>query len=455
MVSRLVIGKSWLGAKAPDTLMSFIATKLTLVRAWRPDQQFRTLGWFGIAEGVVRVSRLVTIIVLARFVAAADVGTAALALMAFELVRTIGVAGLGQMIVRAPDQELRATCDAVWKASWIATVGMVVALAVLGFALSSQSAAQNWWGLIACLAAVYLLSPFGLIQQFLLMRADRLRVIAGVSAIVVIVDCLLTAVLAFMGFGAFAILAPKLIVAPLWIVGMRLKAPALPPAIAPALPLSAVWRFVVPVMGTEALAACRQNADKFLVGMVLGPAALGVYFFAYNSGVGLSMTLTTALTTTVYPHLSEVATRPLAVLERADRLIRRHGMAIAGLIALQAAAIPFYVPLLLGPAWSRVPLLAALLCVAAITKPAFDIASQALRAVGATHFEFAGSLLFTIVCLGSFYAGLHGGLQLGVVTLAVVTFLGQIAFACAARAALKSKTEHRVPLRVGPLQSPA
>ena len=435
--------------------MSVVTTQLTRLRAWRPDQQFRNLGWFGIAEGVVRVSRLVTIVVLARFVTAADVGTAALALMAFELVRTIGAAGLGQMIVRVPDHELRRTCDAVWRAAWIAVAGMVVALAALGFALSFQSAAAGWWRLIACLAAVYLLSPFGLIQQFLLMRAGRLRVIAGVSAIVVIADCLLTAILAFTGLGAFAIVLPKLIVAPLWIAGMRRKAPSLPPGTQPALPLAAVWRFVLPVMATEALAACRQNADKFLVGTVLGPAALGIYYFAYNSGVGLSLTLTTALTTTVYPHLSEVASRPLAVLARADRLICRHGMAVAGLIALQALAIPFYVPLLLGPAWSGVPVLAAMLCLAAISRPAFDISSQALRAAGATHFEFAGSFLFTILCLGSLYAGLHGGLQTGVVTLATATFLGQIAFACAARIALKSRAEMRVPLHVGSLQSPA
>lgn len=426
-------------------MIAHVRSLLDRLTRWRPDRQFRNLGWFGIAEACVRVSRLVTVVVLARTVAAVDLGTAALALMLFELVRAIGTAGLGQMIVRARDDNVGATCAAVWRAAWLSATAMVMALGLLAALLPHQGTREAWGLMIASLAAVYLLSPLGLIQQSLIMRSNRLGAIAAVSAVTVIADCLLTAVLAFSGLGAAALVLPKLLVAPIWVVGMRRAAPAAPTADGPRVALADVWLFVMPVMGTEALAAVRQNADKFLVGVLLGPAALGTYYLAYNAGVGLSMILTSALAATVYPHLAEVANRPADMLARVDRLLWRHGAVVTAVIAVQAAAIPLYVPLLLGAAWTTVPLLAAVLCVGALTKPAYDILAQSLRAVGATQFEFVGSLLFTGFSLGSLFIGLHGGLTAGVAAFAIATAVGQLACALVGRAVLKARSVERVP----------
>lgn len=428
---------------------------LDRISRWRPDRQLRNLGWFGLAEACVRISRILTVVVLARWAHASDVGTAALALMLFELVRAVGVAGLGQLIVRAEVDELARTCDAVRRAAWTSSVVMLLVLAAGGLAMAPLAAVPDWMALLGCLGLVYLLTPLGLVQEALIQRTGRLKRIAAVSAATVIVDCCLTAALAVAGLGAWAIVLPKLLVAPLWVGGMRRLAPGVPRDADRRMPLADVYRFVVPVMGSEALSAARQQADKLLVGLVLGPSAIGMYYFVYNSGVGLSLTLTTALAATVYPHLAEVASRPEALRRRMDQLMRFHGVAVSALIALQAALIPVYVPLLLGSRWGEVPPLAALLCLGALTKPAFDIAGQALRAAGATRYELVGSFLFTIISLGSFCVALYQGLASGVAALGVVSLVGQAIFAIVARRHIRSLSVADTLRPTLPLRSPA
>ena len=71
------------------------------------------------ASCVVRVSRIVTTIVLARYLGAAELGIAATALACFELVRVLANNGIGQMVVRAPDDRLAATCNTAYRLSWL------------------------------------------------------------------------------------------------------------------------------------------------------------------------------------------------------------------------------------------------------------------------------------------------------------------------------------------------
>jgi PST family polysaccharide transporter len=418
------------------TRLAVLGSKLG---GWRRDRQFRNLGWFGLAEGLVKVSRLVTLVVLARLISAGELGTAALALMLFELVRSIGTGGLGQMIVRARPSELAETCAAVRRVAWMMTAVMCVLMTVLGAALAGEAESRHWPLLLACLAVVYLAWPLTLVRHFMIVRADRLPWIAGVLAVTVVADNGATAVLALLGAGVWAMILPKVLVLPIWFFGIW-QAKVVMPQCAPgtrSITSGEVFRFVLPIIGSEALSALRQHADKLLIGLILGPSALGLYYLAYNAGIGLSQTLTSALATTAYPHLAEVANQPRLLLVRFDRMIRRHAAVVSGLIALQAVAIPVYVPLLLGSRWIDVPLLALLLCIGALSKPPMDVATQALRAIGATRIELLSSLLFTIISLGCLALSLPFGLVYGVLTFALMSLGCQILFALVARAVVK------------------
>jgi O-antigen/teichoic acid export membrane protein len=395
------------------------------------------IAWYGSAEIASRLTRLVTTVVLARLLSSTELGVAAAALTCFELIRVLANTGIGQAVIRAPAETLAATCNTAHRLVWFVCGG----IAALQTAVGLVVAAGGWGGraglMVAVLSAVYLVMAPGLVPVYLILRANRLRVTATIAAQQVAADNLLTAVLAFAGFGAWAVVLPKLIVAPIWLIGVRRAQKWQPDPLAGEVPARAIWRFAAPVLGSEILTTLRLNVDNLLVGGIVGLSALGTYYFAFNAGIGFSLSLTGALSTAFFPHLAECP-NPTAMLRRFDRALLTVTLPAALLIAVQAAASLFSVPLVFGARWADAAPLVALLCLSAVTRPLSDSATQLLRAANRPSIEFAASIVVTGVYLGAFAIGLMGGLMSGVAVIAVVATLLQLTYAIAARSVVAS-----------------
>jgi teichuronic acid exporter len=72
---------------------------------------------------------------------------------------------------------------------------------LVGAVIAHVTARPDVFWMIACLAGVFLTLPFGQIQAHLIVRDNRLSVLAGIAVVQVAVDNLLTALLAVCGFG--------------------------------------------------------------------------------------------------------------------------------------------------------------------------------------------------------------------------------------------------------------
>jgi O-antigen/teichoic acid export membrane protein len=192
-------------------------------------------------------------------------------------------------------------------------------------------------------------------------------------------------------------------------------------------------RFAAPILAADLLSTSRIQFDRIVVGACLGVEALGIYFFISNAGAGLSHALTTALSNSLYPHFAAVGSEPSALLSRLDESLRRKAVPIAGVVLLQAAAAPIYVPLLFGTRWAPVAWMVGALCVAAACKVFADATAQALRAAGKPHLEFAGILAITLISTIALATGLQQGLTAGILALAISHGLSQLLFAVVAR----------------------
>ncbi len=398
------------------------------------DRLVRNIGWYGLAEVIVRLSRLVTTILLARLLLPADFGIAAIALTASELIRVLASNGIGQTIIRAREDELDVVCATAQRAIRIVTAGIVALHIVAGALLAYAYSRPELMAMTALLGLAFLVMPFGDVRYFLVMRAQRMRAIAGVTAVQVIADNALTAILALSGFGAWAVVLPKLLSAPIWLAGVRRAHPDAPRLAVDARPISSMFGYAGPLLVSEVLATMRGHGDKLIVGAMLGIEALGVYYFAFNAGLGLSLSLTNALNTSLYPHLAEVAHRPAELAARFDKALRSTVLVIAGLIALQAAATFLYVPLVFGERWAFATPLVALLCLSAVSKPLGDASVQLLRASGRTGDEAKAALVFTVLQLSILAAALTTSLTAGIIALAIVALSFQTGFAIWARA---------------------
>ena len=265
------------------------------------------LAAYASADMAARAVRMVAVVVIARRIDAAMLGEAALALTCFELVRVLASVGIGQRIIASDEAELGAICNTAralfgrWCAG-VAGVQLAVA-AVLWLAFAKPEVAM----MVALLSGVYLMMPAGLVQVYLLQRAGRLGVTARTQAAQTMTDHALTMLLALVWPSAWAIVLPKLMTVPIW-VGLNRRALhwRADPAHGHA-PVAGFVRFGWGVLGTELVGAARLQADKLIIGVLLGVQALGTWYFAFNAGLGITTAFVTAFSTALFPYLCKAA----------------------------------------------------------------------------------------------------------------------------------------------------
>lgn len=399
------------------------------------DRVVRNLGWYGAAEGVARVSRIATTVVLARALGPLEMGMAATAITCFELVRVLANNGLGEHVMRVPKARLEATCETVYRLGWI-LCGVMAALQIaVGAGLVLAGGDHALAGMTVCLAGVFLTMPFGLVQVYLLKRALRLREIALVGCAQLLADNVLTILLALAGAGAWAIVLPKVLTVPIWLVGMRHCQPWGRRRGVTRVPAREVLGFSAPILGSEILAASRLQLDKIIIGAFLGVEALGLYFFAFNAGIGLSLVLTSALASSLFPELARHTGDRAALLARFDRAVLTSVLPISLVILVQAVAAFGYVPLIFGDRWGDVVPLVSLLCLSAVGKPFADAAVQLARAAGLPAADLAASSLLAVGNLAALTASLVAGFSLfqAVAVLSLSTLITQLIGAVALR----------------------
>ena len=406
---------------------------------------------FAASELAQRVTRVLTTIVVARVLTAADLGIAAMAITCFELVRVLANNGIAQAVVRAEPARLAATTATAWRLSWLICLVMAALQVAAGFVIAQQSGRGDVLAMIACLAGVYLVMPFGLVQVYLLQRANRLGSIAAIATAQSIADNILTVLLAASGFGAWAIVLPKLLTVPIWAIGMRRAIAWTPDRSQGFVPAGELTAFALPVLGSEILSALRLNLDKVLVGALLGIEALGLYTFIVNAGIGLSLSLTTALSASLYPHLASLAGRPAEMLRRFDTSLLWTALPVGAIIAVQTGLASTYVPIVFGAHWAHAASLVAVLCASAVTKPLYDATVQLLRACGRTDIEFAGALLLTGLVLASLAAGLTQGLSTGIEAFAITAAAVQLLLALAGRSIVAAQARRDTGAEAGKL----
>lgn len=251
--------------------------------------------------------------------------------------------------------------------------------------------------LIALLALEYVFMPPGIVNCALAMRAGKLTGTATVTGGQIVLANVLTALLAFLWPSPFALILPRVLTAPVWLIGMRRLHPN---SISYAVEMAPTRPFVgfgAWVLASEVTKSLRLQADKLLIGVLLGAEALGVYFFAFNAGLSLATSASIAFSRVIYPRIAGASNRSKA----AKDAVWLATIVTTPVILLQALLAPYYVPLLFGESWSFISGTVSILCLAAIPSMLWAGTSQWLRAEDRAGQEFHVTLALTLALLVS------------------------------------------------------
>lgn len=394
--------------------MKAIAQTLT---AFKKDRFVRNIGWMGASELVIRVFRLFTTVILARFLSAEDYGLAAIVLTTYEFIRVFTRNGIADKIVQADAEEVEELCRTAFGLNWVIAGVLFTVQCLASLAIATFYGNSNLILPICLIAVTYLIYPLAMVQTALIRRENRLNILALISSVQVSTDNVLTAIFALAGWGMWAIILPKFLVAPIWII---LTFKYHPWRMTQSVTF-AKWRqitsFATRILGVELLTIFRENIDYLLIGRFVGLQALGVYYFAFNAGLGMSLSVINAIRVSLFSDLCNLNSQPVLFAQRYMQSLRKIAFMIVPLVVLQSSLAPFYIPLVFGQKWverGAVPIL-MLICCSALSRPFADAASLMFRAFGQPQIELHWNLMFT-VCLAT---GIWVGTQWGILGAAI------------------------------------
>ncbi|NJM65527.1 MAG: lipopolysaccharide biosynthesis protein [Acaryochloris sp. RU_4_1] len=392
--------------------------------ALKSDRFVRNIGWMGASEMVIRIFRLGTTVILARLLSAEDYGLAAIVLTTHEFIRVFTRNGIADKIVQADADEVEELCRTAYGLNWLIAAVLFTVQCLAAFAIAGFYANAKLILPICLIALTYLIYPLATIQTALIRRENRLNILALISSVQVSVDNVLTAILALFGWGMWAIVLPKFLVAPIWII---LSFKYHPWRMTQSLTL-AKWRkitgFASRILSVELLTTFRENVDYLLIGRFVGVEALGVYYFAFNAGLGISLSVINAIRVSLFSDLCDLKADTTAFLARYSQSLRKIGFLIVPLVVLQSSLAPLYVPLVFGHKWverGAIPIL-ILICASALSRPFADAASLMFRAFGRTQIELRWNFVFTVCLATAIWIGTTWGI-LGAAIAVMLTHL--------------------------------
>lgn len=385
---------------------------------------------YGSAQLAIRLVRLVVVIIIARQLVPELVGVAALTLTIFELTRVLANIGVGQKIISSSDADFEQTCNSAHRIFWIwcpavAAVQLIFAVG-LYFIFDQHLSAM----MLAVLCLVYFFMPGGLVQCFRLMRAKKLASCAKIDAIQTISDHILTCALLLVWISPWSIILPKLLTAPIWLILMRRSEKWQADASLGFIEYRSMVKFGLSVLITDSLIAIRSQADKLIIGAMLGVSALGTYYFAFNAGIGIVSALVTAFGTVIYPHLCD----NVSAAQQRDKmkLAIMAGLAIFGAAAAaQYILAPYYVPIIFGEKWSHATGLIQILALASVPMICLALTTAWLRANDRANIDAWAGLSASLCALGAMAIGAQYGLVSAAMAWVMGTTIIAIPFAIA------------------------
>ena len=367
----------------------------------------RGVAWTATVKWLTQALTWGMTIVVAHLLAPSDYGLVGMAAIYVGLFTLFSEFGIGTAVVTLQDL----TEDQI---SQLNTLSLFLGL--LGFVISVAAAiplgkffhAPNLPLVVVVLSGGFIVSGIRTIPYSLLQKELRFELLAVIEGAQGIVQALVTLILAFMGFGYWAL-----------VLGI------LSSSVTPTC-LTLIWRrhrFAFPQFASIRRAihysrrivigrlcwASYENSDFIVAGRVLGEAPLGAYTLAWT----LAHTPLEKLTTLV----NRVTPSVFARIQTDPDALRRYLRNITGVMALiifpatigVALVAPEFVPVVLGPKWSGVVIPLELLALHALIRSNVILLTPLLMVIGEERLVMWNSIIAMIVLPISFYIGSRWG----------------------------------------------
>jgi PST family polysaccharide transporter len=367
----------------------------------------RSVAWNAVGDWGTQVFTWLAFLVVVRLLTPADFGIVALAGVLMPYLAQVNGLGLPRAVV-----VLRNLTDD--QLAQMNTVCLLSGAAVflLGAAIAKPFAA---FFKIPAFAPVFIVFCGGLISGAvggvpgaLLAKDMRFRFLSILAAGYAMMAAIATLVMAWLGFGYWALILGNLLagaVRTVVVVRVRPCRWAWPRLNSIREPLGFGWRISVSMLALNSY----QRLDNFVAGRVLGPTALGFYGTAWSLA-NVPIEKVTSLVTTVIPSY-------LAAVQDQPEAIRRYLRILTEMIALAtfpatiglSLVSPELVPVAFGHKWDGMVGPLEVLSFYAAFRSIVALLPKILTAVGNVHYVMWNDLAALLLLPVAFYIGSYRG----------------------------------------------
>ncbi|RUS98028.1 hypothetical protein DSM106972_082470 [Dulcicalothrix desertica PCC 7102] len=377
--------------------MSVIQNLIAQIQNKLSNQFLRNLSWLGMAEIIYRIFRLLLVAIMARFLSDYDYGLGAIVLMVREFAVNFSNLGIGAKIIQAEEKELKELCDSAYWLNWVVFCGLFVVQCLVAFPISWAKNTPEVVLPICVSAIAYLIWPITSIQKTLIQRENRFKIIAVTDSLQFSLASIISGLFAIMHLGVWAFALPAVIIAPVEVIiynryhNWRIKTGFTTKH------WRSIWSFGKNILAIGLFKTLRNNLDYLIIFNFLGVKELGVYFFGFNAGLGISLSIINAVNSAILPHLCAVRSDINEFRKTYFHTLKTIALIIFPFVLLQSTLAPFYVPIVFGQNRVNAIPIIIIVCLSALPRPFADAASQLLVAVGKPHIDLRWNLIFTLI----------------------------------------------------------
>jgi PST family polysaccharide transporter len=382
----------------------------------------RGVAWTSLSYGLRYGAQTLIGILVARVLLPEQYGVFALATLALGVVSLLANLGLGTAIVREPEVTQRQLSSAFW---FNVGLGLALALALVlaAPAIAAFFAEPRVVPVLLLLAPNFLLGNLTVVHSSLLSRHRNYRSLALRETYAALLGGAVAVAMAYAGSGVYSLVG-QAIASNLFSILFFWRSDAWRPSWLFDWPaLQALFRFGIPLAGSNVLGWLTRNLDNLLVGRFLGTTALGLYGFVYAIIQAPVYLVQSILGQVMFPELARVKhdlPHVRAVYVGTNRYIAAAlWLPLGGFLVLA----PVAVPLLYGPQWSPAIPLLQLFSLVAIAQTLSTTTGWIYTSQGKTRLQFWLGIPFSLAIYASFIVGLRWGLIGVTVAYTAVNYL--------------------------------
>lgn len=351
-----------------------------------------------------------TFVVLARMLEPKDFGVAGIASLAVVLLSALVECGLGNALIQQPYDRVAHRDSAFVASMTLSGLAYGVLFLAAPFVASLFGEPQTT-SLLRVVGLCLLANGLSVVPKAVLRRALKFRSLALSSAFAYSMGGFAAIAAALLGLGAWSIVIQQVVTAWLLAVALLLCSPSRPRAHFDRLAFAELRPVGLPSLGTDLLSFVNSNLDNVMIGLLLGPVALGYYSVAYRCQTMLSTTLVGSVSTVALPifaRLQSDGERFASGFRRAATATSGFAMpvfAILGVVSGDAVEVFF------GPGWGPTARVLSILCLLGILQAPFYFNVPAMTASGRASAGLATTAIQAIGNLVAFLVATRWGIE--------------------------------------------